>query len=140
MWRFRSAVGALAIVIVRLLFKSGIAPGVLFHLIAFGPPLLLCLSFSRRPMRFALGFVALLMAGSIYTGVYRDLLRTERSFYGIYRIANDETGQYRMLFDGQTIHGMQSLDPGRSREPLSYYTRSGPGWPEYSRPWPAPKT
>ena len=121
-----AAVGALAIVIVRVLFKAGIAPGVLFHLIAFGPPVLLCLSFSRRPMRFALGFVALLMAGSIYTGVYRDLLRTERSFYGIYRIADDETGQYRMLFDGQTIHGMQSLDPARSREPLSYYTRSGP--------------
>ena len=31
-----------------------------------------------------------------------------------------------MLFDGQTIHGMQSLDPASSREPLSYYTRSGP--------------
>ena len=57
------AIGALAIVIVRVLFKVGVAPGVLFHLIAFGPPLLLCLSFSRRPIRFALGFVALLIAG-----------------------------------------------------------------------------
>ena len=120
------AVGGLAIVVVRVLFRVGVAPGVWFHLIAFGPPVLLCLSFSKRPMRFALGFVALLLAGSIYTGVYRDVLRTERSFYGIYRIANDETGHYRMLFDGQTIHGMQSLEPGKSREPLSYYTRSGP--------------
>jgi hypothetical protein len=120
------AAGALAIIVVRLLFRFGVAPGVLFHLIAFGPPLLLCLSFSKRPIRFALGFVALLVAGSIYTGVYRDLLHTERSFYGIYRIANDETGQFRLLFDGQTIHGMQSLDPSKSREPLSYYTHSGP--------------
>ena len=119
-------IGALATVLVRVLVKFGMEPGVTFHLIAFGPSLLLCLSFGKRPIRFALGFTALLVAGTIYTGAYRDILHTERSFYGIYRIANDETGQYRILFDGSTIHGMQSLAPGRNREPLSYYTHSGP--------------
>jgi hypothetical protein len=121
-----AAIGALAMVLVRVLLKFGIGPGVPFHLMAFGPSLLLCLSFGKRPIRFALGFAALLIAGTIYTGAYRDILHTERSFYGIYRIANDEAGQYRILFDGRTIHGMQSLAPGRNREPLSYYTRSGP--------------
>jgi spermidine synthase len=120
------AIGALAIVLMRLLGKFGIEPGVAFHLIAFGPSVLLCLSTAKRPIRFALAFAALVMAGTFYTGVYRTVLHTERSFYGIYRIANDETGQYRILFDGQTLHGMQSLVPDRSREPLSYYTRSGP--------------
>jgi hypothetical protein len=120
------AIGALAVVLMRLLRKFGIEPGVAFHLIAFGPSVLLCLSTAKRPIRFALAFAALVMAGTFYTGVYRTLLHTERSFYGIYRIANDETGQYRILFDGQTLHGMQSLVPERSREPLSYYTRSGP--------------
>jgi hypothetical protein len=120
------AIGALAVVLMRLLGKFGIEPGVPFHLIAFGPSVLLCLSTAKRPIRFALAFAALVTAGTFYTGVYRTLLHTERSFYGIYRIANDETGQYRILFDGQTLHGMQSLVPDRSREPLSYYTRSGP--------------
>jgi spermidine synthase len=31
-----------------------------------------------------------------------------------------------MLYHGGTAHGVQSLDPSRAREPLAYYTRSGP--------------
>jgi hypothetical protein len=120
------AIGALVIVLMRVLRKFGIEPGTTFHLIAFGPSVLLCLSTAKRPIRFALAFAALVMAGTFYTGVYRNLLHTQRSFYGVYRIANDESGQYRLLFDGQTLHGMQSLVPDRSREPLSYFTRSGP--------------
>ena len=120
------AIGALAIVLIRVLRATGIEPGISFHLLAFGPSVLLCLSFAKRPIRFALGLAALLIAGTFYTGAYQNILRTQRSFYGIYRIANDETGQYRILFDGKTIHGIQSLAPGRNREPLSYYARSGP--------------
>ncbi len=30
------------------------------------------------------------------------------------------------LFHGSTLHGQQSLDPGPSREPSTYFTRSGP--------------
>ena len=121
------AIGTLAIVLVRVLPRVGIKPGTMFNLVAFGPSLLLCFSFAKRPIRFALGFVALLIAGTIYAGAYGNIiLSTQRSFYGIYRITNDGTGQYHILFDGSTIHGMQSLAPGRNREPLSYYARSGP--------------
>ena len=120
------AAGALAIILVRVVRRFGIEPGLTLHLIAFGPSLLLCLSFAKRPIRFALGFVALLAAGTIYTGVYRNILHTDRSFYGIYRIADDESGQYRILWDGRTLHGMQALAPDRTREPLAYYTHSGP--------------
>jgi hypothetical protein len=31
-----------------------------------------------------------------------------------------------MLLHGATIHGLQSLDPARAKEPLSYYTKAGP--------------
>ena len=121
------AIGTLAIVLVRVLPRVGIKPGTMFNLVAFGPSLLLCFSFAKRPIRFALGFVALLIAGTTYAGAYGNIiLSTQRSFYGIYRITNDGTGQYHILFDGSTIHGMQSLAPGRNREPLSYYARSGP--------------
>jgi hypothetical protein len=123
---FPFVIGTLAIVLVRVMFRIGIEPGTTLHLVVFGPSLLLCFSFAKRPIRFALGFVALLIAGSIYRSTYGNVLLTQRSFYGIYRVANDETGQYRILWDGGTIHGMQSLAPGRNREPLSYYARSGP--------------
>jgi hypothetical protein len=120
------AIGALVIVLVHVLEKFGFQPGMTLHLLAFGPSLLICLGFARRPLRFALGLAALVAAATFYTGVYQHILHTQRSFYGVYRIANDQTGQYRILFDGQTVHGVQSLAPGRNREPLSYFTRSGP--------------
>ena len=120
------AIGALVIVLVHVLEKFGFQPGMTLHLLAFGPSLLICLSFAKRPLRFALGLAALVAAATFYTGVYQHILHTQRSFYGVYRIANDQTGQYRILFDGQTVHGVQSLAPGRNREPLSYFTRSGP--------------
>jgi hypothetical protein len=123
---FPFVIGTLAIVLVRVMFRTGIEPGTTLHLVVFGPSLLLCFSFAKRPIRFALGLVALLIAGSVYRSTYGNVLLTQRSFYGIYRVANDETGQYRILWDGGTIHGMQSLAPGRNREPLSYYARSGP--------------
>ncbi len=120
------AIGALVIVLVHVLEKFGFQPGMTLHLLAFGPSLLICLSFAKRPLRFALGLAALVAAATFYTGVYQHILHTQRSFYGVYRIANDQAGQYRILFDGQTVHGVQSLAPGRNREPLSYFTRSGP--------------
>ena len=120
------ATGVLALILSRVVPKLGIEPGTTFHLLAFAPSLLLCLSFSKRPIRFAIGVSTLLIVGIIYTGAYQDVLRTQRSFYGIYRIANDETGQYRILFNGATMHGIQSLSPEWHREPLSYYARSGP--------------
>jgi hypothetical protein len=123
---FPFVIGTLAIVLVRVMFRIGIEPGTTLQLVVFGPSLLLCFRFAKRPIRFALGFAALLIAGSVYRSTYGNVLVTQRSFYGIYRVANDETGQYRILWDGGTIHGMQSLAPGRNREPLSYYARSGP--------------
>jgi hypothetical protein len=120
------AIGALAMILVRVPRKLGVEPGVIFHLIVFGPTMVLCLSFGKRPIRFALGFAALLIAATSYTGAYQHILSTQRSFYGINRVANDDTGQYRILFSGKTIHGIQSLSPGRNREPLSYFSRSSP--------------
>jgi hypothetical protein len=96
------------------------------YILIFGYSALWCLSFGKRPLRFALGLAALALASSFYQGPYGRLLKQERDFFGILRVADDPAGQYRILFHGATIHGIQSLDPGRSREPLAYYTQSGP--------------
>jgi hypothetical protein len=86
-------------------------------------PLLICFSFSRRPLRFALGFGSILLASGLYSGHGRVLL-TERSFFGVYRVSEDIA--YRQLIHGSTIHGIQSMDPARTREPLSYFYETGP--------------
>jgi hypothetical protein len=44
----------------------------------------------------------------------------------VLRVSNDPNGKFRNFFHGVISHGMQSLDPAKSREPLAYYTESGP--------------
>jgi hypothetical protein len=84
------------------------------------------MSFGKRPLRFAVGLTAVLIASSFFVGTFGHILDTERSFFGVSRVTNDPENKFRLLFHGGTIHGMQSLDPARSREPLTYYTRIGP--------------
>jgi SAM-dependent methyltransferase len=45
----------------------------------------------------------------------------QRSFFGIYTIENSNSTRTRRLLHGTTLHGAQSLDPARSRMPLTYY-------------------
>jgi len=85
-----------------------------------------CLSFSERPRRFAFGLVALVLASSLMTDFYGKVLLNERSFFGVMRVINDSDGKLRYLVHGTIVHGVQSLDPAKSREPLAYYTKSGP--------------
>jgi hypothetical protein len=50
-----------------------------------------------------------------------------RSFFGIYSVSTDP-GVTRALVHGTTIHGLQSLKPGRETDPLTYYApKSGVG-------------
>lgn len=101
-------------------------PGPMVNLLIFGYSVPWCLSFKDRSFRFALGLVALLLASSSYTGPFGRILHTERSFFGVSRVTDENGGKFRYLFHGGTIHGMQSLDKTRSREPLAYFTRTGP--------------
>lgn len=98
-----------------------VGPGVMF-----GLPALVCLTFARRPVRFGLGVAAILVAGGLYRGEEGRVLHAERSFFGIHRVTLDPSGRYHLLLHGTTLHGMQSLEPARRREPLAYFHREGP--------------
>jgi len=112
--------------VIWILQSLGLRPGRAMNILIFGFSLEWCLSFGKRPVRFALGLVAILLASTLYTGPYGHILHTERSFFGVNRVTDDDHKQFRMLFHGGTVHGMQNLDPAKAREPLSYYTRLGP--------------
>jgi hypothetical protein len=53
-------------------------------------------------------------------------LAAERGFFGSYNVRTERGGVYRSLTHGTTLHGLQSIDPARRAEPLSYYHREGP--------------
>jgi hypothetical protein len=96
--------------------------GILF----FGYSMVWCMSFGKRPIRFAAGLAAMLLASSLYTPTFGQVLHTERNFFGVLRVTNSTNGRLRYLIHGGTLHGLQSLDPAKSRDPLSYYAESGP--------------
>jgi hypothetical protein len=96
------------------------------YVVAAAILLLVVFSLRARPTRFGLAVGALLLAGAIPEIAERKVLVQERSFFGVYRVDEVSDVRSRLLFDGTTLHGAQSLDPSRRLEPTTYYTTTGP--------------
>lgn len=95
--------------------------------IVLGVPLIvLNHSFTKRPVRFALGLGAVMLGSLVYQGGTGRTIHRERNFHGTLRVTLDPSGTSRRLHHGSTIHGRQFVDPARQCEPLSYYHRNGP--------------
>jgi hypothetical protein len=120
------ALGLSMVAIILGLAHFGLQPNSTITVLFFGYSMVWCLSFAKRPMRFATGLVAIVAAGSLFGGLDGKLLLQERSFFGVLRISDNAAGNLRYFLHGAIIHGEQSLDPAKSREPLAYYTKSGP--------------
>jgi hypothetical protein len=87
----------------------------------------LCFAVSRHAASFALGIALLLAAGTLSSNrAWGDVLYTERTFFGVYRIASAAEGRLVSLFHGTTLHGSQLAEQRAAPEPLSYYHRGSP--------------
>jgi hypothetical protein len=116
--------GALALI---ALVQAGDPERARAHMgLVFGLLVLVAYAFARRPVRFGLAIGAILLAAATYRGGEGQLLHADRSFFGINRVALDDSGGYFVLLHGTTLHGLQSRDPARRLEPLAYFYRSGP--------------
>jgi hypothetical protein len=100
--------------------------GVLLTILVTGLSVLVAATHRARPVRFALAVGAVLAAGGLWDGVGGRVVDRERNFFGTLRVTQDDTARVRRLFHGSTLHGQQSLDPTRRREPSTYFDRSGP--------------
>ena len=121
-----AALGLLTAGLVLGVQRAGLGGEPLGLLLMFGLPALLCFGLSRRPLRFGLGVAAILLASTLYVSDQGRTLHAERTFFGVHRVLLDPGGAFHHLAHGPTLHGAQSLDPARSRTPLSYYHPSGP--------------
>jgi hypothetical protein len=74
-----------------------------------------------RRIAFPLMLVAMLAQGGFLTLAQSFGGLRERSYFGIYTVRNAPDAKLRFITQGTTLHGEQSLDPARSRQPLSYY-------------------
>jgi hypothetical protein len=125
-WILPLALGLLTLAAVLLLPIVGVKPSQWSVGLLAGIPAAVCYFFVDRPLRFALGLTAIMLAGSYYVGGQGKVLLVERNFFGVIRVTTDQSGNYLQLVHGTTIHGRQSLDPARSHEPLAYFHQTGP--------------
>ncbi|WP_406694934.1 fused MFS/spermidine synthase [Singulisphaera sp. Ch08] len=100
--------------------------GPLGTMLVSGLVTLVCWTHRTHPVRFGLTIGAVLLASGTTAGVNGRVLHQERNFFGVLQVTEDLQSRSHRLFHGRTLHGQQSLDPARRREPLSYYHRSGP--------------
>jgi hypothetical protein len=82
-------------------------------------------AFRGRPLRFGLALAAICGVGLLHGAPGARVLLHARSFYGVHTVS-DSPAALRTLANGATVHGAQSLDSARSREPLTYYHPTGP--------------
>jgi hypothetical protein len=117
-------VGGLTSAIVLSLQGFGMKPGQLSVGLMAGIPAAICYTLVDRPIRFALGIGAVLLAGGFYTGSQGKTIHVERDFFGVVRVTRDRQGKFIQLVHGKTIHGRQN--PDQPTEPLAYFHPSGP--------------
>ena len=116
---------ALTLGLVVLVQRTPLATDPAGLVVMFGLPVFLIYLLSTRPLRFALGVGAVLLASGLY-GETEEVLLEERTFFGVLRVTfNPATGHNR-LSHGRTLHGLQSVSGLTTRRPLAYYTAAGP--------------
>jgi hypothetical protein len=120
------AVGGLTVGLFLGLKPLGLEAGPLRTSLLFGVPAVLCFTFVERPVRFALGLAAVMLASVSANNLGERTYFVVRNFYGVVRVTEDRTGQFRQIVHGNTMHGQQSLDPARRFEPMAYFHRTGP--------------
>jgi len=87
-----------------------------------------CYKFRDHLYRFALCFAILIFAYAWILPPYiegADRIYVSRNFFGVKKVLEDRTAHLRKLLHGDTIHGVESRDPERMGQPLSYYHRLG---------------
>jgi hypothetical protein len=100
---------------------------VMATLVIVGVPAIACFAFRRYPLRFALGVAMLFLVVPRTLDVEaRADVHKDRSFFGVYRVADIQGKRLRALYHGTTIHGAQNKDGPDRLEPLLYFHRGGP--------------
>jgi hypothetical protein len=116
------------------LYVAGIEAAKVLHVesqqaiqaMSIAPAALVAFMCMLRPVRFALALAILLAMLPLGVQKTTSVLRSERTFFGVYRVTESERGGFHYLVHGSTTHGVQNTgDPAR-RNALAYYHRTGP--------------
>jgi hypothetical protein len=95
-------------------------------LISLGLWLLISWLLGFKPLWLSFGCLLLVLLSQFSINSLGGILVSQRSFFGVYQVLQDPKGEYNTLLHGTTVHGRQNYNPSRRREPLTYFTQSGP--------------
>lgn len=88
------------------------------------------LSFSGRPLRFAVGSAVLTcILGSNFSAVSRGPgteAYVTRTFFGTYKVSRNDALGLNVFSHGTTVHGVQYVDSAKAMQPAAYYHLAGP--------------
>jgi hypothetical protein len=90
--------------------------------------LLLCfVLIVRRPLVFALALAAMMLASIPYLNASVQTLAAEPETSSVSgRVTTNPKEEFRRLYHGSTVHGIQLNDAARKCEATSYYHKEGP--------------
>ena len=84
------------------------------ELLVYAPPLVAVFLLRRRPLGLGLALAGVLVVAGFVDARNNDQIRQARSFFGVLRVSRDRDEKgYTELRHGTTLHGRQSLEPGR---------------------------
>lgn len=120
------ALGLAYLVIDGALARSGLVPGRVASSVAMAIPAAVAFRFLGKPVRMALACGVLLFAAAFVQDYHGQIIRRERSFFGVYKVSTEESPALHTLTHGTTVHGREWFLSGRIDEPLTYYHPTGP--------------
>jgi SAM-dependent methyltransferase len=91
--------------------------------------ILIASTFRHRAIRFALAMALLIVAYQRVLPQFfggSQFLYTARDFFGVKGVKYDVATNSRRLLHGDTLHGIESMDPELIGHPVSYYDKTGP--------------
>ncbi len=95
-----------------------------------GIPLLACLVFSGRPVRFGMCALAFFLANGLNAVATDESLYVHRNFFGVIRVRPEVTADGKIvqhtLIHGGIDHGRQYVEGPKRYEPVTYFHPQGP--------------
>ena len=93
-------------------------------------PIMVCLVFSSRPLRFGLCALAFFLANGLYAVANDDSLYVHRNFFGVIRVRPGVDADHNVvmhtLVHGGIDHGSQYISGPKRAQPITYFHPTGP--------------
>jgi hypothetical protein len=125
-WAWIAALAILTCLALWIVVPQRDDPTVFTYLCA-AAPLLLCLLFIGRKIRFAVGLSAVIITAHLFSSMRSDeVLYQTRTFFGVLKVEYAKALKTHTLVHGTINHGTQRMEPDHRRDSVTYFHPTAP--------------